>query len=156
MSKSKPLLLQKEISVNGYDIDVLGIVSNIVYVRWFEDLRMYFLDTYYPFQELFEEGKSPVLTDTQVKYHHPLTIHDHPLGEVWMSNVNRSKWECSFEIKAGKRIHCSGVQSGYFVNVESKRPTPIPKKFHDLFSEAQLKKNRSPLLGDSINIKETL
>lgn len=38
------LVVEKEIEVNGYDIDVMGVVSNIVYIRWFEDLRIVFIN----------------------------------------------------------------------------------------------------------------
>lgn len=132
----KPLLLEKVITVNGYDIDVLGIVSNIVYVRWFEDLRMHFLDTYYPFQELYQENKSPVLATTHVAYKSPLTIMDRPTGRVWLSNVSKSKWECSFEIVTESKVHATGVQDGYFIDIERKRPTRIPEKFRELYEAA--------------------
>ncbi|WP_258097287.1 acyl-CoA thioesterase [Marinoscillum pacificum] len=132
----RPLLLEKPIPVNGYDIDVLGIVSNIVYVRWFEDLRMHFLDTYYPFQELYKENKSPVLATTQVEYKYPLTILDQPTGYVWLSNVSKSKWECSFEIKTDSKIHAKGIQDGYFIDIERKKPTRIPEKFMDLYNNS--------------------
>ena len=38
--KERQLIAEKEITINAYDIDARGIVSNIVYIRWFEDLRM--------------------------------------------------------------------------------------------------------------------
>ena len=38
------LVAERELEVNGYDIDAMGIVSNIVYVRWFEDLRTDFIN----------------------------------------------------------------------------------------------------------------
>lgn len=140
MENIRPLLLHKSIPVNGYDIDVLGIVSNIVYVRWFEDLRMHFLDTYYPFQQLYDDNKSPVLGETHVRYLHPLTIHDRPSGAVWLSQVSRSKWECSFEITTEHRLHATGVQSGYFIDIQRKRPTRIPDRFVELY-DAAIKKD---------------
>lgn len=132
---SRPLLLELPIKIQGYDIDVLGIVSNIVYVRWFEDLRMHFLDTYYPFQQLLEEKKSPVLSDTKVHYQFPLTIHDLPTGMVWLSNVSKSRWECSFEIKTDKRVHTTGIQSGYFIDTEKIRPVRVPGRFLELYEK---------------------
>ena len=78
---ARPLLIEKQLKVNGYDIDVMGIVSNIVYVRWFEDLRYRFLDTFCPFEELLARNQSPILSRTEVEYKYPLTIYDHnPLG----------------------------------------------------------------------------
>ena len=40
------LIVDTEIEVNGYDIDAMGIVSNIVFIRWFEDLRTIFINQY--------------------------------------------------------------------------------------------------------------
>jgi acyl-CoA thioester hydrolase len=47
----KPMLVELEIKIKAYDIDVMGIVSNIVYVRWFEDLRTLFLIHFYPLRK---------------------------------------------------------------------------------------------------------
>ncbi len=38
------LVAEKEIEVNGYDIDAMGVVSNIVQIVWFEDLRTAFIN----------------------------------------------------------------------------------------------------------------
>ncbi|MGO9114694.1 MAG: hypothetical protein ACLP9L_36220 [Thermoguttaceae bacterium] len=38
------LEVQVPLRVKPYDIDVVGVVSNIVYVRWMEDLRLAMLD----------------------------------------------------------------------------------------------------------------
>ena len=135
MSKLKPLHLTKAIPVNVYDIDALGIVSNIVYIRWLEDLRMHFLDNYYPFETLYEEGKSPILSDTKIKYLYPIRIGDHPTGEIWMSEITKSRWECSFEIKVGSKVHASATQNGYFIDIERQRPTRIPEKLQALWND---------------------
>lgn len=37
------LVAEREIEVNNYDIDAMGIVSNIVYIRWFEIYVQYLL-----------------------------------------------------------------------------------------------------------------
>ena len=132
MSNPRPLLLTKDISVRSYDIDVLGIVSNIVYIRWFEDLRTHFLDVYYPFQEMLQENISPILKETHIDYKYPITIQDKVKGHVWLSNVSQSKWECSFEIFSDTRVFATGQQMGYFIDVERKRPVRIPAIFGEL------------------------
>ncbi len=135
MSKLKPLHLTKPIRINVYDIDALGIVSNIVYIRWLEDLRMLFLDTYYPFQTLYKEGKSPILSDTKIKYLYPLKIEDNPSGEIWMSEITKSRWECSFAIKVGDKLCASATQNGYFIDIKRQRPTRIPEKLQALWEQ---------------------
>ena len=131
----KALLVEMPIEIHGYDIDVLQIVSNIVYVRWFEDLRHRLLDVYYPIQDLLRENLSPVLAETQVEYKYPLTIFDKVIGRVWISDLTRARWTCSFEIVTAERLHCRGRQSGYFFDVERKRPAPIPEKLQALFAQ---------------------
>ena len=137
MSTERPLLLTKDIPVNVYDIDALGIVSNIVSVRWFEDLRMHFLYTFYPFQELLKDHKSPVLKETHVDYQYPITIMDKIQGHVWMSEVTKSKWTYAFDIFSGAKVHATGTQIGYFIDVERKRPVRIPERFKELWDTAQ-------------------
>ena len=52
MSEEGKLVAEKEIEVNNYDIDAMGIVSNIVYVRWFEDLNSIYQSTYELFRDV--------------------------------------------------------------------------------------------------------
>ena len=123
------MLLEMPIKVNGYDIDVMGIVSNIVYVRWFEDLRHHFLDTYWPYEEMLEKGQSPVLAKTEVQYKYPLTIQDKPVvGRVWVNNFGRAKWDMGFEIANANRIFCIGMQMGYIFDLNRKKPIPMPEE----------------------------
>ena len=135
MSTARPLLLTKAIPVNVYDIDALSIVSNIVYIRWFEDLRMHLLDTYYPYQELLKDNKSPVLKETHIDYQYPIDIMGKIKGHVWMPEVTKSKWTCAFEIFSEDKVHATGTQIGYFIDVARKRPVRIPERFIALWDQ---------------------
>ena len=132
----QPLLLEKNIKINGYDIDVLGIVSNIVYVRWFEDLRHHFLDEYWPYEEMLASNQSPVLAKTEVDYKHPLTIHDQPVGRIWVEHFGRGKWIMRFEILAAGKISCSGRQTGYVIDTQRMKPIPIPEGLRQKYEDA--------------------
>ena len=50
--KRKTLEVSLNLSIQTYDIDFAGIVSNIVYIRWLEDLRLKMLETYLPLEQL--------------------------------------------------------------------------------------------------------
>ena len=39
---------EQPLPIRTYDIDFAGIVSNIVFIRWLEDLRLGLLDQAYP------------------------------------------------------------------------------------------------------------
>ena len=46
---------EQPLPIRTYDIDFAGIVSNIVFVRWLEDLRLGLLDQAYPLVEALAE-----------------------------------------------------------------------------------------------------
>ncbi len=55
-NQQRPLEVELVLPVKTYDIDFAGIVSNIVYIRWLEDLRLEILDAYLPLQKMLEDG----------------------------------------------------------------------------------------------------
>ena len=124
----KPMMVEAEIKIKAYEIDSMGIVSNIVYVKWFEDLRHVFLEKYYPYKEMMKSKISPMLMKTEIEYIAPLTIYDNPIGRSWVSKMGKMKWEFVFEIYSGSTTYCIGKQMGCFFDLERKRVTPIPER----------------------------
>lgn len=124
----RPMMIDETIKIKAYEIDSMGIVSNIVYVKWFEDLRHVFLDKYYPYNEMMESKISPMLIKTEVEYKTPLTIFDNPMGRSWVSKMGKMKWEITYEIYSGDTIHSIGKQTGCFFDLERKRPTKVPER----------------------------
>ena len=129
---NRPMLIEQPIPVRAYEIDAMGIVSNIVYVKWFEDLRHGYLDKYYPYSRMLKEGKSPMLMKTEIEYKAPLTIHDEPVGRLWVIKFGRTKWVMQFEISTGSKVHCLGKQTGCFYDLEKEGITTVPE---DLLAE---------------------
>ncbi|WP_339199002.1 thioesterase family protein [Solibacillus sp. FSL R5-0449] len=133
----RQLLAEQPIQINAYDIDAMGIVSNIVYVRWFEDLRVTFLNEHYPLADMMKMQISPILMKTEVEYKAPLTIFDQPVGRCWMVKIGQSSWEMELEIATEKQTHCTGKQSGCFFNLEKKKVAKIPEPLKELFEMEQ-------------------
>lgn len=131
-----PMLVEKDFKVNAYDIDVMGIVSNIVYIRWFENLRFGLLDQFWPYEEMLRPGQSPILAKTTAEYHRPVTIFDRPQGKLWVSNLTRSRWEVALEITIEGKVACSGHQIGYFYDMNKKKPVPIPEALRLRYEQA--------------------
>lgn len=129
------LYIQKKIRIYAYDVDAMGIVSNISYVRWFEDLRTLFLDKYYPLDEMLRNNKSPILSQTQVRYHFPLTIHDRPTGHFWVTKLGRASWEAAFEISTSEQVFCTGNQKGSFIDLKTRRPIRVPEKLMEAYQK---------------------
>ncbi len=127
--------VEREIRIKAYEIDAMGVVSNIVYVKWFEDMRHDFLDAYYPYDEMMKLNFSPILMNTDIHYRIPLTIHDKPRGFCWVRKMGRVKWEFEFEIGSDKGIHCTGTQIGGFYDIDAGRPVPIPERLQEIYRE---------------------
>jgi len=127
------LLVEMPIKIKAYEIDAINIVSNIIYIKWFEDLRHAFLDRYYPYEEMMLTKVSPVLQSTQVDYLHHLTLYDKPIGRVWFTEMKGVRWQCEFEFCIGDKIHCRGMQRGFFINTEKMRPCRVPKQLIEAY-----------------------
>ena len=129
----RKMYIEQAIIVKSYDTDYMQIVHNTVYVKWFEDLRIAILDKYFPLEEMLKENNSPILSETYVKYHKPLTIHSRPVGKAWIEELEKSKWVACFEITNNGTICCEGKQTGYYFNLEKKRPVRFPEYVIDSF-----------------------
>ncbi|HSN74366.1 MAG TPA: acyl-CoA thioesterase, partial [Anaerolineae bacterium] len=65
------------IPVRTYDIDFVGIVSNIVFIRWLEDLRLQMLAEYFPLDTAMQaQGIAPLLLRTEIDYKRPVRLFD--------------------------------------------------------------------------------
>jgi len=134
----KPMMIEVPIMVKAYEVDCVGIVSNIVYIKWFEDMRHYFLDKYYPYREMMENKVSPVLVKTQAEYKAPLTITDSPIARSWMEKLGKVKWEIHIEIELDGVLCCKGIQKGCFFDVERNEPTTTPPVLLDAYNKERL------------------
>jgi len=65
-----------QIPVRTYEIDFAGIVSNIVYIKWLEDLRLKFLEEHFPIHQQIEQGYVPILAGTEIEYKRPIKLID--------------------------------------------------------------------------------
>lgn len=128
-------MIKETLPIRAYDIDAMGYVSNIVYIRWFEDLRHHFLDKYYPFERMMEDRISPVITHCEADYKHHLDIYDKPEGICRLEKWSLTKWVMKLEVFQGKKVHCSGIQKGYFIDLQTYRPAPIPKDMISIIEE---------------------
>ena len=84
------LEVQVPLRVKPYDIDVVGVVSNIVYVRWMEDLRLAMLDAYLPLDEQMADGIAPAILKVEIEYKRAIQIHDEVIATMWLSGLGEA------------------------------------------------------------------
>ena len=131
--KQKPLEVSLEFPVKTYDIDFAGIVSNIVYIRWLEDLRLKMLESYLPLEQLMAEGYCPIINSTEIKYKKALRMFDQPVGKMWVTRLGRSRCTLQAEIYLNNEVVTLATQVGFFINLETMRPMPIPEKLKHIY-----------------------
>lgn len=133
----RKLEVEIPIKVKTYDIDFAGVVSNIVYIRWLEDLRLKFLDEYLPLDEQMQRGDIPFISKTQIEYKRPIQLFDNVISKMWMSNVGKVKWTLEAEFISNKQVAATAIQIGAFVNSENGRPAKLPEELLQKYSQSQ-------------------
>jgi acyl-CoA thioester hydrolase len=119
--------------IRPYDVDVAGIVSNIVYVRWLEDLRMELLQEHLPPTLLRERNLMPVVARTEINYRASLRFSDRCTGRMRIIEVGRTSVTigASFLNEQGETA-AEARQVGVFVDTATGRPAPLPDEVRAL------------------------
>jgi acyl-CoA thioester hydrolase len=113
--------------IQTYDIDFAGIVSNIVFIRWLEDLRLGLMDEAYPLVRALADDVAPILTDTRIAYRRPVTIADKLLGRIRVKGLGRVRWRLAAEFTVAGAVHAKAEQQGLFMRLSTRRPVAIPE-----------------------------
>ncbi|MEX2442773.1 MAG: thioesterase family protein [Alkalispirochaeta sp.] len=125
-TQSLPLFVEKEFEVKTYDIDFAGHVSNIVYIRWLEDLRFLLLREHLPLQPQIEAGYVPILVRTNIQYKRAIRLFEPVVGRMWIRNVGAARIIIAAQILVNGNVCADVVQEGVFAELESGRPLRIP------------------------------
>jgi acyl-CoA thioester hydrolase len=110
-----------------YDIDFAGVVNNIVYIRWLEDLRLALMADVYPVDRALREDVAPILLSTNIEYDKPVTIQDRALvGRMWVPKMERIRWHVAAEFAVGDTVHAHAEQVGLFIRLSTRKPIAPP------------------------------
>jgi acyl-CoA thioester hydrolase len=109
--KKQPFEVALNLPIKTYDIDFAGIVSNIVYIRWLEDLRLKMLESHFPIEKLMSKGYCPTVNSTEIKYQKALRLGDRVMGKMW---IGAFTLYCTSRNLSGTRNSCYCNSSGIF------------------------------------------
>jgi acyl-CoA thioester hydrolase len=118
---------EQQLPIRTYDIDFAGIVSNIVFVRWLEDLRLGLMEAAYPLRRALAEDVAPILLATRIAYRRPVTIADALVGRIRIAALGRVRWRLAAEFAVDEAIHAEAEQEGLFMRLSTRRPIAIPE-----------------------------
>jgi acyl-CoA thioester hydrolase len=131
--KRRPFEIELALLVQTYDIDFAGIVSNIVYIRWLEDMRLKIMEQYLPLNNVIAKGYCPTLASTQIDYKKALRLFDRPVGKMWLSEASRLRFTMQAEIYRNEELVTEAKQVCFFVDTNTMRPLAIPDEFHAVY-----------------------
>lgn len=131
----KTIAIERELPVRTYDIDFAGVVSNIVYLRWLEDLRLAALEECYPLERFLANGLYLTLVETRIKYKRPIRLLDKPIARMCIGPVSKARITFNGAIRVGSKLVTESEQIACTVDASSGRPKPLPAElvryFHD-------------------------
>jgi acyl-CoA thioester hydrolase len=120
-------IFERAIEIKTYDIDFAGIVGNIVYIRWLEDLRLAMMAKVYPLAQAVADDVAPVLLETTITYEHPLRLEDSVVGRIWAAGMTGARWHIGAEFRVGETVHARAQQTGLFIRLSTRKPVALPK-----------------------------
>jgi peptide/nickel transport system permease protein len=132
----RPYEVVQPFPVRSYDIDFAQIVSNIVYVRWLEDMRLIWLERYFPLRPQMERGIGPVLVATHVEYKRPVRFFDEVVGHLWLHELGRTRAVLRAEFVTNGEVSTTAEQTVVFVDFSTMRPIPLPEPQRSQFAAA--------------------
>jgi acyl-CoA thioester hydrolase len=118
---------QMEFAIRPYDVDVAGIVSNIVYVRWLEDLRTELIGEHLPGLGMLERNLTHVVVHTEVDYRAPLRFNDLCTGLMRVARLGRTSLTVGATFRNRKNLLVAEAkQVGVILDAGSGKPVPLP------------------------------
>jgi len=122
------------IRVATYDIDYANHVSNIVYFRWLEDLRLQLLEENFPLEELMSQGYMPVLASSSIEYKKAVRLFDRPVGHMWIERLGAASMYFVGEFLVDGQVTTKASHIGLFVDSKTQKPVKIPAQIVEKFA----------------------
>ena len=119
--------LKIEVPVAWGDMDSLGHVNNVVFLRWFESARIaYFVEV-----GLFEEGGGqcgPILASTSCQFRAPVVFPDTVYLEARISRIGRRSLSMDYRVTSDRQDRVAAEGKGVVVwfDYAEEKSTEIP------------------------------
>ena len=127
--------VELDLEIYTFDIDFVGHVSNITYIRWLEIGRLHLLtEMGLPAERLMEDGIAPVIVRTEIDYTMALKLGDPVHLSLDLVDLRAASARLGFQLTSNGRVAAMAVQTGLFINVASGRPRRIPPDTRSLFA----------------------
>lgn len=120
-----PVILQQQLDWG--DMDALNHINNVVYFRYFENVRMKYFERIGMIEEMEKTKVAPILGATECKFLLPLTYPDTITLGASVSRVREKRLTMKYVIysQKSKEIASEGSAEVVFVDFSSGRSTLV-------------------------------
>ncbi len=118
-NKMYQIFVELKLVIKTYDIDVAGHVNNIVYIKWFENLRTKLFKEHFNLKALLSTNLYPVVISTNIKYKKFLKLFDKPVGLISFVSCNHGIIKLKYEIKINGKIAALGEQTCVLMDLKT-------------------------------------
>ena len=123
------------ITAQSADIDELGHVSNLVYVRWILETAMaHSIARGWGHAEYLASGTVWVVRRHEIDYLLPVTVGQQLVGETWVDPWKAASCVRRTELVRDGVIVARAATTWAFMSIASGRPQRIPDEMKALFS----------------------
>jgi acyl-CoA thioester hydrolase len=126
--------VEMDLEVFTFDIDFLGHVSNIAYIRWLEIARLRLLeDMGLPVPTLAREGVVPIVIRTEIDYRLPVELGDAVHLSMHLCDLRSLTATIAFRLTVGDVVVATAQQRGLFIDTSTGKPRRISAERKALF-----------------------
>ena len=128
MQKKVPYL--HKIKVRGDDIDDLGHVNNVVYVRWVQEVAAAHWEHSAPLE--LKSKYAWVVLRHEIEYKNPAFLNDDITGLTWVGEHNGARFDRYVKIQCDNRVLAEAKTTWCLLDAKSFRPIRIPDEILQL------------------------
>jgi len=124
------------IAVDSADIDALGHVNNVVYLRWVQEVAVAHWRSAAPAAD--QAGTLWIVLRHEIDYKQPARLTDQIVARTWVGSATRVRFERFTEIlRASDRAVLAQARTVWCsIDAKTFRPSPVSHEVRSIFSVA--------------------
>ena len=114
------------VRVQPADIDALGHVNNIVYLRWFESARITYFERLGWLELQRASGVGPILHSTQARFRAPVQWPDTITVGARIAELQEDRFTMLYEVRSERLQRVAAEGSGVVVSYDYRQRAKVP------------------------------
>ena len=128
-----------EIPVHWGEMDAFQHVNNIVYFRYFEDVRIAYFEKFNTIDFMARTGVGPILAATSCRFKTPLTYPDKVLVAAKVTAIEEDRFLMDYRVVSTRHQRVAAKGDGVIVtfNYRENKKAAVPEELKRLIMEVE-------------------